>query len=835
MRKLLLFVVLLMPMIVNGAAVEIDGIYYNLDNINNTAEVARNSSANCSGNITLPQTVIYQGLSYEVKDIGTNAFRSCSGLTSITIPNSVTSIGNGAFWYCSGLTSITIPNSVTSIGDFVFYYCGLISVTIPNSVTVIGDYAFAGCSGLTSVTIPNSVTNIGDNVFEGCRGLTSVTIPNSLTSIGDYVFYYSGLTSITIPNSVTSLGDYVFSGCSGLTSITIPNSVTSLGDYVFSGCSSLTSVTIPNSVTNIGENVFEDCRGLTSITIPNSVTSIGNNAFQGCSGLTSVTIPNSVINIEDCVFLDCSGLTSITIPNSVTSIGTSAFSGCSGLTSITVPNSVTNIGNSAFSGCSGLTSITVPNSVTSIGTSTFSGCSGLTNVTIPYSVTSIGSRAFFGCSSLTSIIIPNSVTSIGSNAFEGCRNLRTIKVEDGNSTYDSRNNCNAIIETASNTLIVGCMNTTIPNSVTSIGNSAFSGCSGLTSITIPNSVTDIGDYAFYGCSGLISITIPSSVTTIGNCIFYMNSALTDIFCYAESVPRVQAVVYHVPTGRYEYFVGILLDDYSNVTLHVPSGSIEAYASTAPWNNFTQIVPIEEDDLQDYLNSFDDTQDVLSGSIYTRQFLNTEWQSLYVPFSLNYDNWSDNFEVARLGQFNQYDDDDDGKTDRQELEAFIMRLGSDVLNANTPYLIRAKKTGTYNFTVNPSKQVVEQINSVTYSANDSKVVITGNYENQSGLKSAGRYRLMGGSLSIPTKDDEVLPPYRWYATIDNANTNSFVRINFVYETTDVNMIKSEQNDSTIGDRKVYNLQGRRMNLGMGETLFSLPKGIYIIDNKKIIIK
>ena len=175
-----------------------------------------------------------------------SAFSGCSGLTSITIPNSVTSIGSSAFEGCSGLTSVTIPNSVTSIGSSAFSrLLWPTSITIPNSVTSIGSSAFSGCSGLTSVTIPNSVTSIGDYAFSGCSGLTSVTIPNSVTSIGNYAFYNcSGLTSVTIGNSVTSIGDEAFWGCSGLTSVTIPNSVTSIGGNAFDGVDLTTVVSL---------------------------------------------------------------------------------------------------------------------------------------------------------------------------------------------------------------------------------------------------------------------------------------------------------------------------------------------------------------------------------------------------------------------------------------------------------------------------------------------------------------------------------------------------------------------------------------------------------------
>ena len=274
----------------------------------------------------------------------------------------------------------------------------------------------------------------------------------TVTAIGDCAFFdCDGLTSITIGSGVTNIGFEAFYWCSGLTSVTIPNSVTSIGNGAFDGCYGLTGITIPNSVTSIGYEAFYNC-GLTSITIPNSVTSIGSGAFSYCDGLESIVVDpgntkydsrgncNAIIETESNTLLY--GCKNSVIPNSVTSIGSYAFRSCYGLTSITIPSSVTSIGSSAFSECSGLTSVTIGNSVTSIGERAFWYCDGLKSITIPYSVTSIGDHAFFSCSGLESIV-----------------------VEDGNTKYDSRENCNAIIETESNTLIKGCNNSVIPNSV----------------------------------------------------------------------------------------------------------------------------------------------------------------------------------------------------------------------------------------------------------------------------------------------------------------------------------------------------------------------------------
>ena len=530
---------------------------------------------------TINQVVIEDGVTY----IGIHAFDDCSSITSVALGNSVDSIGWGAFFDCTNLSSINFPNSIKNIASYAFFSCkNLTSITIPSSVTNIGNRAFYDCPSLTTINvandnpiycsvdgvlfnknrttlilypsaksgsyaIPDGVTRIEKSAFFNCTNLTSVTIPNSVKIIEDQAFASSDFTSLIIGNGITYFGTEAFQYCTSLTSVILVNGLKSIGDYAFQYCSSLTSVTIPNSVTSIGGGAFEYCSSLTSVTISNSVTSIESYTFYECSSLTSVTIPNSVTSIGDYAFVSCSSLTSVTIPNSVTSIGEHAFQRCSSLTSVTIPNSVTSIGELAFNRCSSLTSVNITDIASwcnisfqdpfanplYYGHNLYLNGTLVTDLVIPDGVTSVGEYAFYGCSSLTSVTIPNSVTSIGEGAFESCSSLTTINVANDNPDYCS---IDGVLFNKAQTILI-----------------LYPAGKADDTYSIPNSVTSIVEGAFSGSSSLTSLT-----------------------CLAETPPQVDYTIF--------YYL-----DPSKIVLYVPAGSIELYRADEQWNKFIDIRPL----------------------------------------------------------------------------------------------------------------------------------------------------------------------------------------------------------------------------------------------------
>ena len=476
-----------------------------------------------SEEVVVPKTI--EG--YEVTYIADEAFKNCTGITSIVIPDSVTSIIAGAFYGCTSLTEITVSpdnkNYLSMDGvlfnkdgsELLVYPRGNKRSTyiIPDSVTSIGERVFFGLTSLAEITIPDSVTSIGGGAFSGCTSLSKVTLSNNLKVIEYGAFYgCTSLAEITIPDSVTSIGSGAFSGCTSLAEITIPDSVTEIRgtwnsstdmpDGAFSGCTSIAEITIPDSVTTIGSYAFSGCTSLSKVKLSNNLTAIEWETFSGCTSLAEITIPDSVASIGSSAFSGCTSLKEIVIPDSVTSIGWSAFSGCTSLSKVKLSNSLTSIDGSTFSNCTSLKEIVIPDSVTSIDWRAFSGCISLTEITIPDSVTSIGQDSFSNCTSLESVTLGSGVEELGDNWILNCRRLADITVSPESSSFSS---VDGVLFSKDGSSLLA-----YP-----IGNKR-------SAYTIPDGVEKVGAKAFYGCRYIESLTIPASVTEIeasalGNC------------------------------------------------------------------------------------------------------------------------------------------------------------------------------------------------------------------------------------------------------------------------------------------------------------------------------
>ena len=532
-----------------------------------------------TGILDIPATVSYEGKNFDVTAIGDGAFGYCSGITLLTIPNTVKTIGVNAFCFCSGILELTIPDSVTKIGNYAFSYCdGIKQLTIGNGVTDIEFNAFYRCDQLQQVALGNNVATIGESAFDSCKQLKQISIPESVTDIGAGAFgNCPALTAITVAEGNTAYcsdGGILFSKDKTTlvqypagkpeTSYTIPAGVTAVQGGAFSG-TALTSVTIPESVTVIGRNAFYLCEALTAATVPDGVTSIENETFSYCSALTKVTLGNGVTNIGTRAFSGCTALAEMTVAATEPPVAAAnAFENVSRDITVNVPAESLDTYKAA-SVWSEFTNLQPWSQITfTVGNLTYrvtnetAKTAQLTGyatapegaLTIPagveydgteYSVTSIGNKALAGCELLTEAVVPNSVATIGNEAFADSKALAKVTLGDGVATMGNAvfRGCESLTEavipdgvtTLGAETFSGCTKLSkavLGNGVKALGEKTFYGCTSLAEITIPDAVTTIGNSAFSGCTSLAEITVPDAVTTIGNSAFSGCTALTEI-------------------------------------------------------------------------------------------------------------------------------------------------------------------------------------------------------------------------------------------------------------------------------------------------------------------
>ncbi len=486
-------------------------VYDSRDNCNAVVETATNTLiAGCKNTF----------ISSNTTGIGEAAFYGCKGLVSINLPYSITSIGKWAFLDCTALTSVAIPSSMTSIETGVFEGCtNLASIKIPASVTTIGDNAFSGCINL-AIEIPTTITNLSGTSFDGIK-----------TLYWNSTYSPAGILNMTQPNTivfgdnVTSIDRGTFNNCHRLKSISIPASVVYINARAFEGLYDLEHLYWNSKVALSKTNILENSKStLKSFVLGDSVTNFDWIALVGCSNLESLSVEpgNPVYDSRDNCNAIIESIDTITWYDPDYDYGRYYYEYSSYY--YNVDKYSQKVKNRLILGCK---NTVIPNNITCIGGGSFSNCN-IESIVIPNSITNIEYGAFAGCTNLKSLFLPASVNNIDGNIIQRCTNLETIKVDSNNMTYDSRNNCNAIIETSTGKLIAGCKNTFIPSGVTKIENYAFNGCIGLTSMDIPSSITSIGEGAFFECSGLENILLPDGITEIAVETFHSCSSLTSI-------------------------------------------------------------------------------------------------------------------------------------------------------------------------------------------------------------------------------------------------------------------------------------------------------------------
>ena len=757
------------------------------------------------------------------------------------------------------------------------------------TVTGIQDYAFIESTGLLSVVIPSTVTTIGTQVFDGCTQLKEITVmPGNQYFCAEKDVLFNLLQSelifcaktktgkYTVPSDVEKIREFAFNGCEGLTEVVLPDGLKEIGEFAFTGCTAMESINIPASLTSLGNYAFRGASSLTStINIPVSLSSISNNTFRECSQITKVIIPEGITSIGDNAFKDCASLASIELPKSLNTLGNSAFEN-SGLTSINIPSSITEITSSAFSGCK-LTTISLSEGLRMISANAFSNNeTNINEVRIPESVTSISNNAFNGTNVKDFYInnIPSKITIGKKTPFKITEDL-TIHVFDKTLSYfeNATNWSDYKKYFKDDTKITHVTSITLDNKSMTVHTTQ----EGKLNATINPEDARIKDVIYTSSnSNIVEITNPNTGefqagTEEGTAIITCTAAdgsdqsaqckvtVQKLFILATSVDLNKHEVSMEEEDQVKLFATVLPANatYKNITWNSSDTNVATVSETglvtAVGPGVATITAISQDgaarakckisviynvlSLEDAVTYTKNVTLPVKELNYNREFTHDKWQPLYIPFRMSYEDWSDQFDVARLLNIHSYDTNNDGTIDKIQIEVAHVKDGT--LKENHPYLIRAKVAGKktitlYNTTIYPAEANSLQCASTeyTYDFNGVYQVTTGiNTENSKGyLMKDGGFKKASNTAKIN--------PYRFYMQItakdgqliDNINEAKIVVIDELgfEETTAINSVESDTTDATA----IYSANGiKQASTKQGLNIVRMTDG----STKKIFVK